>query len=121
MMQPDWDFHKCMNEDESSYVHVHTSDEKRGLEAKLSTHTHNDAVDASKHFDKHYGGSVQPIELMQAQLSHEAFIGFLLGNIIKYSCRFGKKDAGQQEAAKIHRYAEWLEIASKGETIDPTK
>ena len=42
-------------------------------------------------YDDHYQGAVEPIELMQAQMTQEAFMGFLRGNIIKYASRFGKK------------------------------
>ncbi len=69
--------------------------------------------------DAHYKGSVQPIELMQAQMSPDEFIGFLKGNIIKYACRIGKKDEPGNEADKIIRYAEWLKRALMGETINP--
>lgn len=72
-------------------------------------------------YDEHYAGAVQPIELMQAQMSHDEFRGFLLGNIIKYASRIGKKDDAVEEAVKIRRYADWLVQNEKGETIDPRK
>ena len=67
----------------------------------------------------HYDGSIQPIELMQAQMSKEEFIGFLKGNIIKYASRLGKKDAPQKEAKKIVQYAQWLLEVTEGKTINP--
>ncbi|MBS5519633.1 MAG: DUF3310 domain-containing protein [Acidaminococcus intestini] len=67
----------------------------------------------------HYEGSVQPIELMQAQMSHEEFIGFLRGNILKYVSRFGKKDDTTREAKKIVQYAQWLQKTVEGEKIVP--
>lgn len=67
----------------------------------------------------HYETSVQPIEFMQANMTHEEFIGFLKGNIIKYTARCGKKDDVDKEVAKIIEYAKWLAKAYKGETIDP--
>lgn len=67
----------------------------------------------------HYETEVQPIEFMQANMSKEAFNGFLIGNIIKYSGRLGKKDEPLKEADKIYRYAGWLVQALKGEKIDP--
>lgn len=73
----------------------------------------------TNHYDGHYQGTIQPIEVMQEHMAPEEFIGFLKGNIIKYTCRMGKKDAPDKEATKIHRYAEWLEKAAKGEKIDP--
>lgn len=72
-------------------------------------------------YDDHYQGDVEPIELMQAQMTREAFMGFLRGNIIKYASRFGKKDNEStiKEAAKIRVYAEWLELAAMGNVVNP--
>ena len=72
-------------------------------------------------YDDHYQGAVEPIELMQAQMTREAFMGFLRGNIIKYASRFGKKDdeSHVKEATKIRVYAEWLELAAKGNVVNP--
>jgi len=46
---------------------------------------------------------VQPWTVMEAILSHEEFIGFLKGNVIKYSMRQGRKD-GTDDAAKAKHY-----------------
>ena len=73
----------------------------------------------SAHYDIHYQGDIQPIEIMQAQMTPEAFMGFLRGNILKYTCRAGKKDDLTKETAKILRYAEWLHKAAQGKKIDP--
>lgn len=72
-------------------------------------------------YDDHYQGDVEPIELMQAQMTREAFMGFLRGNIIKYASRFGKKDNEStiKEAAKILVYAAWLEATAKGDVVNP--
>lgn len=72
-----------------------------------------------EHSSLHYETTVQPIEFMQANMTHEEFIGFLKGNIIKYTARCGKKDDVDKEVAKIIEYAKWLAKAYKGETIDP--
>ncbi len=69
--------------------------------------------------DCHYEGEVQPIELMQAQMTKEAFIGFLRGNIIKYAARLGKKDAPEKEAKKIQTYANWLVKVLNNQGIHP--
>ena len=71
------------------------------------------------YFDAHYNGVVQPIELMQMIMSPEEFIGFLKGNIIKYTMRLGKKDVPEKELTKIKRYASWLDQARQGEIINP--
>ena len=69
--------------------------------------------------EQHYDGAVQSIELMQAQMTHEEFIGFLKGNIIKYVSRLGKKDTSEKEVRKIIQYTHWLLEAVQGKTIDP--
>ena len=45
---------------------------------------------------------MQPWDVMEAVLTHEEFIGFLKGNIIKYSMRQGKKDS--DDAGKARHY-----------------
>ena len=75
-----------------------------------------------KHYDKHYNElEIQPIEVMQALLTPAEFLGFLKGNIIKYSYRCGKKDDPKSERAKFERYTEWYQQALKGLQIDPRK
>lgn len=69
--------------------------------------------------NKHYVSDHQPIETMQSNMTHDEMIGFLKGNIIKYACRCGKKDAPLKEAEKIKQYAEWLCIVLSGGTINP--
>ncbi len=57
--------------------------------------------------------AVQPWEVMQAVMTREEFIGFLKGNIIKYSMRQGKKldsdDVGklQHYIAKLQQVQSW--------------
>lgn len=47
--------------------------------------------------------AVQPWDVMENVLSEEEFIGFLKGNVIKYSMRQGKK-AGSDDAGKAKHY-----------------
>lgn len=72
-----------------------------------------------EHFDEHYHDKVQPLEIMQEIMTPEEFRGFLFGNIIKYSCRCGKKDEPQKEFAKLRRYREWYDKSVLCEHIDP--
>lgn len=71
----------------------------------------------------HYDTLHQPTETMQANMTPEAFRGYLRGNIIKYTCRMGRKDgeAELKEAKKILDYAKWLVESLEGKTIDPRK
>jgi hypothetical protein len=67
--------------------------------------------------EKQVGGThykdmaVQPWTVMEATLSHDEFIGFLKGNVIKYSMRQGRKD-GTDDAAKAQHYLEKLKEVS---------
>ena len=46
---------------------------------------------------------VQPWDVMESVLSREEFVGFLKGNIIKYSMRAGRKE-GSDDANKARHY-----------------
>ena len=46
---------------------------------------------------------MQPWDVMEAVLTPEEFVGFLKGNIIKYSMRQGKKDSDDAGKAKHYR------------------
>ena len=63
--------------------------------------------------DRQIGGThyrdmpVQPWTVMEAVLTHAEFVGFLKGNVIKYSMRAGRK-AGSDDAAKAEHYLQKL-------------
>ena len=46
---------------------------------------------------------IEPWEIMDAVLTTEEFIGFLKGNVIKYSLRAGRKE-GSDDANKARHY-----------------
>ena len=50
---------------------------------------------------------MQPWDVMEMVLTYPEFVGFLKGNIIKYSMRAGRKD-GTDDAAKAKHYAQKL-------------
>jgi hypothetical protein len=54
---------------------------------------------------------IQPWDVMQSVLTHEEFVGFLKGNIIKYSLRQGKKDS--DDVAKMQHYMQKLAEITK--------
>lgn len=47
--------------------------------------------------------AIQPWAVMESVLTHAEFVGFLKGNIIKYSLRAGRKD-GSDDAGKAKHY-----------------
>lgn len=74
--------------------------------------------DVDCYHDSHYRNSVlEPILVMQSMFTHEEFIGFLKGNILKYRLRLGHKDDIQKEMDKIQRYEQWLAEAEEGKKI----
>lgn len=68
--------------------------------------------DQKKADDVQVGGShykdmaVQPWAVMESILTHEEFVGFLKGNIIKYAMRQGRKDS--DDAGKLKHYQQKL-------------
>lgn len=82
------------------------------IDAKGNYHIKDASAPNTAHYDEHYASMVglEPIELMQLVLTYDEFIGFLKGNIIKYSMRAGKKqgEAAEKDIAKAKRYTEWL-------------
>lgn len=67
----------------------------------------------------HYHGAVEPIELMQAILTPEEFIGFLKGNMIKYAFRAGRKagESAEKDRNKFLVYSQWLHNYQHGGKI----
>ena len=58
---------------------------------------------------------VQPWEVMESVLTHEEFVGFLKGNIIKYSMRDGNKPGAEHDGQKaLHYRAKLKEVTDKG-------
>lgn len=57
-------------------------------------------------------GGIETIEIIKAKLTKEQFIGFLLGNQIKYACRMNFKGKGPadrlRDAEKAAQYESWL-------------
>lgn len=69
----------------------------------------------SPHYNQHYTDMIglQPIEVMQDVLSHEEFVGFIKGNIIKYTMRAGHKqgESAEKDSRKAKDYQNWLKEA----------
>lgn len=53
---------------------------------------------------------VQPWDVMESVLSHEEFVGYLKGSIIKYGMRQGKK--GSEDAEKCRHFQQKLREVS---------
>ena len=56
---------------------------------------------------------IQPWHVMEAVLTHDEFVGFLKGNVIKYSLRAGRKD-GSDDAGKAKHYMQKLKEVQHG-------
>jgi len=57
--------------------------------------------------------TIQPWEVMEAVLTYDEFVGYLKGNIIKYSLRDGLKDSDDGGKA-LHYRAKLKEVTDKG-------
>ena len=56
---------------------------------------------------------IQPWEVMESVLTHEEFVGFLKGNIIKYSLRAGRKEGSDDEGKAKHYMMKLKEIQNE--------
>ena len=52
--------------------------------------------------------AVEPWEVMEMVLTHDEFVGFLKGNIIKYSMRAGRKAGADHDDDKAGHYMQKL-------------
>lgn len=57
--------------------------------------------------------AIQPWAIMQAVLPHDEFVGYLKGNIIKYSLRAGRKEGSDDEGKAKHYMQKLKEIQSE--------
>jgi hypothetical protein len=51
-------------------------------------------------------GGIETIKIIQAKLTPEQFEGFLLGNILKYACRYNFKHKSTRDMEKIKTEAQ---------------
>lgn len=57
---------------------------------------------------EHYtNNGIEPIEIMQKNFSHDEFIGFCKGNVLKYLLRYKDKN-GLEDLEKAKIYLNWL-------------
>ncbi len=49
-------------------------------------------------------GGIETLDIIKAKLTHEQYSGFLLGNIIKYSCRANHKGEFDRDIEKVRFY-----------------
>ena len=79
------------------------------IDAKLAVTPEEEEIWKMKADQMQIGGThykdmgVQPWEVMEAVLTKEEFIGFLKGNVLKYSLRAGRKE-GTDDANKARHY-----------------
>ena len=53
-------------------------------------------------------GGIETLDIIKAKLTPEQYKGYLLGNILKYSCRINHKGQAERDAEKIENYSRWL-------------
>ena len=90
-----------------------TPEEEQELQHMIKTSRLNKGINGTSADDMQVSGNhykdmpIQPWHIMEAVLTHEEFVGFLKGNIIKYSLRAGRKD-GSDDAGKAKHYMQKL-------------
>lgn len=90
-----------------------TNEEEQELQQMIKTSRLNAGTNGTTADDIQVSGNhykdmpIQPWHIMEVVLTHEEFVGFLKGNIIKYSLRAGRKD-GSDDAGKAKHYMQKL-------------
>ena len=69
-----------------------------------------DMVNSPAHYIK---GGIETIHFIKAKLTHEQYIGYLRGNVLKYSSRLGEKGNILEDAGKLAWYSRELADALK--------
>jgi hypothetical protein len=67
-------------------------------------------VNSPAHYTK---GGIETIHFIKAKLTHEQYIGYLRGNVLKYSSRLGEKGNIAEDAGKLAWYSRELADALK--------
>lgn len=81
---------------------------------KKNQDTTNQLADQVQVGGTHYKDmGMQPWEVMESVLTREEFIGFLKGNIIKYSMRAGKKPNSDDTEKAKHYKQKLTEVLNK--------
>jgi hypothetical protein len=77
--------------------------------------THKTSADDVQVGGSHYKEMVvQPWEVMESVLTHEEFVGYLKGNVIKYALRAGRKDGSDDLGKCRHYMLKLAEVQDKG-------
>lgn len=100
---------KLTKEEEEELVYMITAGRIRdeGI-AALKQGANGTSADDIQVSGNHYKDMpIQPWHIMEAVMDEAEFIGFLKGNIIKYSLRAGRKD-GSDDAGKAKHYMQKL-------------
>lgn len=79
-------------------INFESSSKCDGVEPK------SDLIDNQEHYTNN---SIQPIEIMKANMTKEKYRGFLEGNILKYPLRYEDKN-GLEDLKKAKTYLTWL-------------
>ena len=69
----------------------------------------NDAVNSPSH----YAGNIECIDYLRDKLTPDEFVGFCIGNVLKYASRWRKKD-GVQDLKKAMVYLNWAIEQAEG-------
>jgi hypothetical protein len=54
-------------------------------------------------------GGIETLDVIKAKLTPQQYVGYLLGNLIKYSCRANFKGQADRDKEKIAHYADALQ------------
>jgi hypothetical protein len=63
-------------------------------------------------------GGIEVLDVIKAKLTSEQYIGYLLGNAIKYTCRANFKGSMARDIEKAANYTKWIgELTEENNTV----
>ena len=80
-----------------------------------------DSFSTVNHPSHYTQGEIECIDAIKASMTHEEFIGYLKGNVIKYVWRYRQKGKPSEDLAKAQWYLTRLEreILEGGSNVQP--
>ena len=98
----------CPNEECTGIFSLKDAIEKREKDNwgnALAALAEEDVVNEPNHY---MIADIEAIDIIHSTLTDEAFAGYLMGNVLKYRLRAGKKGDTEQDIAKALKYEAWL-------------
>jgi len=107
------DYASCQARQASGYAWGGPGDGPKGKPQEGAKIDETNRDPQSRHYDH---GGIETLDIIRAKLTPEQYQGFLLGNVIKYSCRANFKGNFERDMEKAGFYNRFLREAANGQS-----